>query len=289
MDADAPATAERLHRERIVDLGGGGVVDREGCHRRGLEHRQRRQQRIECVRARAVHGESGASPEMIEQETPVMEIVRRGDRPAVLHQVGHAGPGRGACGLDRLPGDRLLLGRIEQRRYHRPHGLGQLSGHQRSSPLRLLFSLALASFDAGQRGLQRFGGRALVHALAALVEVHRARMQPQQHRRALHRRRGLAGCRAEVLARRVIEAELVGGDRLPEEIRVERISKRLRVIDQRLRRRRLEAEQHVGRLDLRALAMRRFYLQRGGVVGEHAARPQLAFFLVKNVHQGRSQ
>ena len=45
-----------------------------------------------------------------------------------------------------------------------------------------------------------------------------------------------------------------------------------------------EAQQHVGRLHLAALAVRRLDLQRGAVVGEDGADLEGAFLFVEDVH-----
>src|SRR3990172_1896215 len=46
----------------------------------------------------------------------------------------------------------------------------------------------------------------------------------------------------------------------------------------------LEAEQHVARLDLGAPAVRAFHLKGGRCLRQHRADPELAVFLVQNVH-----
>ena len=46
----------------------------------------------------------------------------------------------------------------------------------------------------------------------------------------------------------------------------------------------LEADQHVGRLDLRALAMLGFDLQRAVVVGQNGAHLEVAVLFEENIH-----
>jgi hypothetical protein len=137
-------------------------------------------------------------------------------------------------------------------------------------------------FQTGQRGLQDFGRRLAEAAAALAVEMDRRRMQAQQHRCRLH------GIRfgAVVLGGEILEAELLFAADFPEEIDVDAFRFRLRPFQQFAGCRCGETQQDVGGLDLAALARGQLDLQRGHVVGQHAAGTEGAVLFKQDIHGG---
>ena len=274
VDADlVMAVAERPHGERVVDLGGRRVVDRErgDVGERQLAWRRQRRigRKVESLRKRR------------QAERVEMVIVRRRDRAAGGQQRQRIGARGLARGRERLPFERILVRPIEQHLAPRRQCIGKPAGEQRIAPGVDLPRFARLALDRGQRRLQRVRRRLAVAAAPLLVEIHRRRVQQARHRRLL----GDARARAEVVAREHREVEFAVVARLPQEIDVERGGERLRLLERIVRRRRCEAQQHARRLDLGALAARGFHLQRGVVVGEDGAGLQLAVVLVQDIHR----
>jgi hypothetical protein len=80
VDADAPAGVGGGDREGVVDLGGGGVVDGEGAHRR--------QRQIGGLGGCLDRREAGAGREVFEQEAVEVQLVGGRQRAAVEQQAG---------------------------------------------------------------------------------------------------------------------------------------------------------------------------------------------------------
>ncbi len=105
-------------------------------------------------------------------------------------------------------------------------------------------------------------------------------MQAQRHGGRLDR----IGRMAVVLLRQFVEHELVGAAALPQKIGIQFTGDRIGGIHEAAHGRFLETQQHVAGLDLGALAMRRFHLQRGGVVSHDVRHLDGAIFFVQYVH-----
>ncbi len=140
--------------------------------------------------------------------------------------------------------------------------------------------LALA-LDAEQRRLDDLLGRLAEPTLAEAAEIVRRREQAQQRRRFLDD----ACLGAEVVARQLGERELAFGRELPREIEVDLARDRLGAREQRLGVGLLEAQQHVGRLDLAALAGGELDLERRVGLAHHAADVELAAVFEEGIHR----
>jgi len=134
----------------------------------------------------------------------------------------------------------------------------------------------------GQRSPEVFLRRCLVAPLALLVEVHRRGMQPERNRRRFDR----AGGMTVIFLRELVEHELVRAAALPQKIGIQFGRRRLGHVHEPRHGRVFETQQHVARLDLGALAMRCFHLQRGSVVSHDARHLDGAVFFVEYVHSG---
>src|SRR6185295_16270117 len=82
------------------------------------------------------------------------------------------------------------------------------------------------------------------------------------------------------------ERKFVGTAALPQKIGVDVRGNALRRVRKCIQPRLIEPQQHRRRLDLAALAVRRFDLQRRVVVGENDTDFEITFFFVENVHAG---
>ena len=147
--------------------------------------------------------------------------------------------------------------------------------------MRHLFGLQALALQAEQRGLHRLQ-RGLAEApLACAAEIVRCLEQTQQRRRLALR----AGRGVEIVASEIGEAEFLFGGELPGQVEVDVRGDGLRGREQRRRRRLLEAQQHVGGLELDPLAGLQFDLQRGLGLGHDAAGQESAAFLEERVHR----
>ena len=210
MDADAqPATSARPHREGIVNLGRAGIVDRKRFHggKRQIGRRDRR-----LVRRKA-----GAAREVFVNEAAVVILVGAAQRTCTMQQARRSHAGGGACGLERLVSDRLLVRLVEQLRYLCAQGFRHDKAREFFGMLRGQFGLALLALDRRQRSLERLLRRRLVSATTLLVEIHRGGMQARHQRRRLHRTRRPP----EVFHSKLGEAKLVLGRHLPQEIKID--------------------------------------------------------------------
>ena len=107
-------------------------------------------------------------------------------------------------------------------------------------------------------------------------------MQLERHPGRLER----GGRVPEILARQRVVREFLAAAALPQKIDVDPAGNALRFRHETRERRRLESQQHRGRLHLGALAMRRLDLERGVVVGEDGADLEVTLFFIENVHRG---
>ena len=93
----------------------------------------------------------------------------------------------------------------------------------------------------------------------------------------------------EVFLAKHVERKLVGAATFPQKIGVHPGCHPLRRLAKRGERRLVETQQHGGRFDLAAFAVRCFDLQRRVVVGEYGADFERAFFFVKDIHAGERE
>ena len=198
MPTRMPPSGSGCDREGVVDLGGVGVVDREGAHVGDAAGRGGDRRCCEGGKVRALR-------EILEQEAAEVVIVRVRHGAAMLQQAQ-----RGQAGLARrrLPAPWFPAGCGRACRAVARSSGGELGGQRAGLEFadhaldgqRLLALL----FQAGQRGLQNVGRRLAEAALALAVEIDRRRMQAQQHRRRFDRRRLVSG----VVGGKFLEAEL---------------------------------------------------------------------------------
>ena len=104
--------------------------------------------------------------------------------------------------------------------------------------------------------------------------------QPEQRRRFLRH----VGLGAEVVARQLGEGELAFGRELPRQVEVDLARDLLGRAEQRLGLGGGEAEQHIGGLDLAALAGSELDLQRGVGLAHHPAGVELAAVFEEGIH-----
>ena len=175
-------------------------------------------------------------------------------------------------------GAELAAGRVPEPIAER---LGHAAGDKLSRPRVDLLLLLAPLLDARERGLEVLLGRRLVAALAALVEMDRVGVEQERHGGGFVRR----GRAAEVLAREVLEAELLAAAHLPQELRIERLGELLRIGDEAREPLAVEPQEDGGRLHLGALAVRGLDLERGAGVGEDGADAKVAVFLEQDLFQ----
>ena len=273
MDADAQVPAgQRGHRERIVDLGGGDVVDAER-----LDLRQRQVLR---------HGgapqvrERRAARKMLEQEAVEVVIVRRRQRAAALEELRGRRLQLLARLLQRLPFDALLVRPVEQLRRRAARTPAAACPLQAAPRTRALLRLASLALDRRERRLERLRRRRLVAALALLVEIHRRAVElaaaAPPTRAAPARGRSIRGPASRTRTRPGRSTATENPRRSP---RRACCASSMKCAEAGA----VEAQQHGGGLDLGALAVRRLDLQRGIVVGEHGADLEAALLFVENV------
>ena len=273
VDADAHGAVVQFHdRERIVDLGGGDVVDRERGH---VRQRQvfRRLRNLD-------RGETGAAREVLEQEAAHVQLFRRSQATDVQHQARRGGLQLVGRRFQRLVFDGVLV-RLEQELLHdRAHRLRQLAVFQLVDIAGLNDGLLLLLFDAGQRSFQRLLGRRLVAATALLVEIDRRAVQRQHQAGGFVRQRRVA----EVFGAQFGETEFFLAGDFPQEVEIDIRGDALGRVQQRLRFGFLELQQHVARLHLGALTARHLHLVGFTGLRQHHADLEVARFLKKYVH-----
>src|SRR2546421_7352088 len=188
----------------------------------------------------------GAARKKFAQEALQVVGVRIGQAAAALEEARRRQAGR-CAGLLERPRFRLCaLRRVEELVLQ--HGdLGRtVAALECFGPLGDLRLHPLFLLDSGERLLESFGRRGLETALAAVIEVHRRRLQLDQYARRLDRAR----IAPDILARKLVEAEFASGAHLPQEIDVELLGKLVGGGKKLGARRLLKGQQHVGALTL---------------------------------------
>ena len=266
------ARAQAAHRQRIVDFGGGRVVDGKR-----LDLGQRQVGRwLGCLQGRELR----ALGEVVEQEALPVELVGRFNGAGPVQQV-QRGQARGAAGLDHgLVLGGVLVGAEQDLVELLADGAGAFAGAQLLGPGRDLGLDLLFLLYAGQRLLQDLGRRLLEATLAGAAEVVRCVVEAEQ-RAGLLGQRGLV---REIVACKVGKAEFLLGGEFPGQVQIDLGGLRLRLGDQFGRRRLVELEQDVGRLDLDPFARVQLHLGGGVGFGEDAAGQELAGFFKQCVH-----
>ena len=184
MHTDAPvAIGQLFHREGIVDLGGGRVVDAEGI---------RAGQRQFVPLVQFDRRETGALGEMLEQEFLQMVILRGRQRAAAMQQMRGGQVRRGAGGFQRLDLDGVAIRFVEQIRKVCGEFGGQFEAGELLGVARLQRQLLSLLLGPGQRGLEHFRGSSAIAALSFLVEVDRRAMQADQRGSGFQRARCVA-------------------------------------------------------------------------------------------------
>ena len=183
VDADFVVAVGKLaHRERVVDLGGGCVVDRE-CAR--IAARQLAARAATCPTARTARPRGKASA----TKAPEVIVVRGRNRAARREKLHRIRLARFARRAERLPLERVLVRLVEQHRKTRAQRVGQAVLRKLAHPGRDLLALARLALDRGKGSLQRIGRRLAIAPLALLVEMHRRGVQQHRHRGGLRGRR----------------------------------------------------------------------------------------------------
>ena len=210
------AAAQALDRERVVDLGGGRVVDRKSTH---LGARQR------LADGHGLHRrEAQTLREVLQHKALPMKLVGRVDRAAAQQQV----QGRGFA-VTRGLHHGLVLGRVFvglKKNFVEllAHRLGALAGAQVLGPLGDLGGLLLFLFDGSQRLGHDFGGGFAKLALARAAKVVRRFEQAHQHGRLFLQ----TGFVAEIVARQFGKAKVALGGEFPGQVQFYRLAERLR-------------------------------------------------------------
>ena len=257
------AGAESGHGQGIVDLGGAGVVDREGLHvgerQPGVVDPGRGQRR-----------EAGAVREELEQEALPVELVGRRNGARALQQLQGRELGL-ASGLHHgLVFGGVLVGAEQDAVELLAHRGRSGAGHQLGSPVVDLGLDARLLLDGGKGLLHDLGRRLAEAALgpSGATEVVRCLEQREQRGRLLHG----GGRVLEVFARDVDEAEflLVGGE-FPQQLHIHLARHGTGLGEQGGRGGLVEREHDVGRLGLDALAAVELDLGAGVGLGEDAA------------------
>ncbi len=181
--------------------------------------------------------------------------------------------------VQRAPLEARLVGLEEQRVDVRTDLRGQGSGAELARPridALLLLALLLLSRE---RGLEVLLGRGLVAPAAALVEIHRVRVECQSHGGGLLRR----GRAAEVVACQDVEGEFLGAADFPQETRIDGLGELLCLGHEARQRLAVEAQQHRARLHLGALAVRGFDLEGRARLREDGAHAERAVLLEEHL------
>eukprot|EP01022_Parablepharisma_sp_SALTPOND_P030346 TRINITY_DN760_c0_g2_i2.p1 TRINITY_DN760_c0_g2~~TRINITY_DN760_c0_g2_i2.p1 ORF type:complete len:1834 (-),score=673.82 TRINITY_DN760_c0_g2_i2:3861-9362(-) len=273
VDAHAQlAVGQVRHRQRIVDFGGGDVIDGEGLH---IGHGQ-----VGDRRGNVDGGKAGTTREELVEEARVVQILRRGHAAGGQHQALRGGLHFLGGGVQGLVFDAVLVGLEEQLQRDRAEGLGQLVCLELVHIGRLRQQLLLLLFLAGQGRLQRSLRGGLVATAALLVEVDRCAMQAQQQTGCLGRQRRVA----EVFGGQVDEAELFLAGHFPEEVQVDLVRDGLCLLQQFLRRGRGKLQQRIARLDLGTLAGGHLDLEGLALLGHDGAGLEVAGFFEQYIH-----
>jgi len=266
------AIGEMLDRKRIVDLGGGHVVDRKGVDiglRQILRQKARRYRR----KASAMREEFG-------EKARFMQRPRRRNPAAFEHQTRLRDAACRGRRLKRLVFDGVLVRPGQEAQGLAGERFGQTAGLQLFFVLRLHQPLLTLALERGERKLELLLRRALILAPALATEVHRRAMHAQHQRRTFYR----AERRAEVVGAQRRKREFVVGRAFPQEIEIDLLRCSIGLLDQIARARLLEFDQHVFCPHLGAPAARQLDLKRIALARQHAARLETTRFLKENVH-----
>ena len=136
--------------------------------------------------------------------------------------------------------------------------------------------------QTGQCGGEDIRRRLAETPLALAMEVNRRGEKGQQQGRRLNR----AGLVPVIIVGHLGKLEFAVGEALPEKIRLDVGSQHLGLRQQFARRGLIETQQHVRRLDLGALARRRFDLQAAVVIGKDGGGFEGAVFFEEEMHAG---
>ena len=212
-----------------------------------------------------------------------MIVVGRGQCAAIEQQACGGFAGFAASGFERLGfaavAVRLVEELLQQRReLGRQLAVLEFLDHALDGG-----GLQALLFQSGEGGLQDLGWRLAEAATALAVEIHRRRMQAQQHGRRLH---GI-GLGTVVFSGEFFESEFLFAADFPEKTDVDPFRVRFAALQQFARRRGGKAQQHVGRLHLGTLAGRKFDLQGRDVVGQHGAGTESAVLFKQDIHGGK--
>ena len=243
---------QALHTQRIVNLGGGGVINRERLHRRQWQF---------VTNQRRLHrGKASAFGEILQQKAPPMELVGRINRARLLQQMQ-----RRQMRCARSLNHRLVLGRILvglEKDFVKLFTNRQWTGAptQLCHPLRDLQSDLLLFFNGGQRqGDDVCRGLAKV-AFACTAKIVRRVVQTKQSGRLLLQRGGFAVA-GKIVTRQVGKPKFVVWRKLPGQFKLDAVAQGLRGGDKRCWRRFFKPQECVGGLDLDALAAVKLHLQ----------------------------
>ena len=183
MDAQRDAAAaQSLHRQRIVNLGGGGVVDGK---RPDIGQRQL------VLDLRRLQGrETRALGKVLKQKALPVKLVGRGNRPGALQQIERCQV-RGARGFHHgLVFSAVFVGLEKNFVKLFAHRRRALALAQFTGPGADLRGQLLFLFDGVERQLQNLGRRLLEAALAGAPEIVRCVVQAEQRRGLLLQRGG---------------------------------------------------------------------------------------------------
>ena len=144
--------------------------------------------------------------------------------------------------------------------------------------------LLSAALESGQGSGHRLCGRRAKAPSTLSLKMDGRSEQPQQHGRGLRSR----GAGTEIVGRQVDEAEFFGRRTVPQEPDIQCLGDRTGVIHQPRGCRRIETQQDVRRLDLRAASGREFDLQTGARIGQNRSSLEVTVFLKKYLIQSES-
>jgi hypothetical protein len=188
--------------------------------------------------------------------------------------------GFGAGGFEGLGFEAVAVGLVEQLADQRAELFGQRAGEELVAHALDGGGLLLLFLEAGEGGLEDFGGGLAEAAAALAVEVDRRGVEAQQHGGGFDR----AGFVAEVFAGEVDEGEFVVAADFPQELGVEAFGLGFGALQQLARRGLGEAHQNVVALQFEALAVGRFHLQGGVVVGQDGAGLEGTILFEEQIH-----
>ena len=195
MNTDLPVAVRKPgHRERVIDLGGGRIVDTECRHFDGFQ--------CAGIGGRQRPIEAGALGKVFEQEAAVVIVVAGWQRTAFFQQLRNRQPRLNGGLVQCLELDSVPVRPVQQFLQHRPELFRQFEPAKLLEVAGLLRRLFLLALDAGR--LQRIRRCGLVTAFALLVEMRRGSVQPHQQPGAFLR----LGLAPEVLRAQLLEREL---------------------------------------------------------------------------------